>query len=139
VTAFVLDASVAMAWCFGDEATPASKQLLDQLEAGTASVPTLWHLEVANVLASGQRRHRITAARIVQFIDMLDGLEVAVDQETPARAFGEILDLARAEKLTSYDAAYLELAMRLGVPLATKDRQLGQAAERLGVEVLWAT
>ncbi len=139
MTAFVLDASVAMAWCFGDEATSASKQLLDQLEMGTAIVPTLWHLEVSNVLAASLRRHRITAARVAQFTEMLDGLEIAVDQETPSRALNEILDLARSEGLTSYDAAYLELAMRLGIPLATKDRQLGEVAENLGVQIFWAT
>lgn len=139
MTAFVLDASVAMAWCFGDEATAASKHLLDELEAEEAMVPTSWHLEVANVLAVSERRNRITAARIVQFIEMIEALDIIVDQETPSRAFGQILDLARAERLTSYDVAYLELAMRLGVPLATKDRQLGQVAERLGVQVLWAT
>jgi predicted nucleic acid-binding protein len=139
VTAFVLDASVAMAWCFHDEATQVSRQLLDQLEGDAAAVPTSWRLEVANVLASSERARRITAARSAEFIEMLDGLAIDTDDETPIRALAQILDLARAQALTAYDAAYLELAMRLGVPLATKDTELGAAAERVGVRVLWVT
>jgi predicted nucleic acid-binding protein len=138
VTAYVLDASVAMAWCFKDEGTLASDRLLEQLEREAAAVPTLWHVEIANVLAVGERRHRITPARSAQFVGMLDGLGIAVDEEMPTRAWRQILDLARSEQLTAYDAAYLELAMRLGIPLATKDDDLGKAAERLGVRVLWA-
>ena len=139
MTAYVLDASVTMAWCFNNEATSASDALLEQLEGEAALVPMSWHLEVADVLAMSERRRRITPARSAQFIEMLRGLEIVFDEETPARAWAEILDLARTEWLTAYDAAYLELAMRLGLPLATKDRELGQVAERLGVEVLWAT
>lgn len=139
MTAFVLDASVAMAWCFHDEATQASRRLLDQLEGDGAAVPTSWRLEVSNVLASSERTRRITAARSAEFIEMLDGLAIEIDDETSIRALAQTLDLARAQTLTAYDAAYLELAMRLGVPLATKDKELGEAAERLGVRVLWAT
>jgi predicted nucleic acid-binding protein len=138
VTAFVLDASVAMTWCFKNEATPASDELLEHLELEAAAVPTSWHLEVANTLAMAERRKRITPADAAQFIGMLAGLEIDVDKETPARAWHQILDLARSERLTAYDAAYLELAMRMGVPLATKDEELGEAAGRLGVVVLWA-
>lgn len=139
MTAFVLDTSVAMAWCFKNEATEASDQLLDRLDRDAAAVPGSWHLEVANVLTSSERRRRISAAGIAEFLEMLNGLIVDTDDETSARAWRQIVDLARAERLTAYDAAYLELAMRLGVPLATKDRDLGEAAERLGVEVLWGT
>lgn len=138
MTAFVLDASVTMAWCFQNEATEASDRLLGELVQDAAAVPSSWHLEVANVLTTSERRRRITAAGSAEFIEMLSGLVVDVDDETPARAWSQVLDLARAERLTAYDAAYLELAMRLGAPLATKDKELGEAAERLGVRVYWA-
>jgi predicted nucleic acid-binding protein len=138
VTDFVLDASVALAWCFKDEATEAADRLLARLEAETAAVPTLWSIEVANVLAFGERRQRITPAESADFIARLETLVIVPDEETTPRAFGQILDLSRSQRLTAYDAAYLELAMRLGVPLATKDADLGNAAERLGVTVLRA-
>jgi predicted nucleic acid-binding protein len=93
---------------------------------------------VANVLALAERRRRITPAESTELIALLETLEIVVDEETPARAFTRVLDLARQERLTAYDAAYLELAMRLGVPLASKDAGLCGAAERLGVSVLRA-
>jgi predicted nucleic acid-binding protein len=138
VTAFVLDSSIALCWCFDDEATDATRELLDHLREDTAAVPNLWHLEIANVLALSERRRRITAAEIAQFIALLRTLDLEIDGEAAALAFARILDLAREERLTAYDAAYLELAMRLGVPLASKDRDLCDAAERLGVSVLRA-
>jgi predicted nucleic acid-binding protein len=139
VTAFVLDSSITFSWFFENERTASGDRLLDRLETEAAGVPALWYVEVANVLAMRQRQKRITAARVAEFVTQLETLVIVGDAEAPARAFGRILDLARAEHLTAYDAAYLELAMRLGVPLATKDQELGEAAERLGVEVLWAT
>jgi predicted nucleic acid-binding protein len=138
VTGLVLDASVALAWCFKDEASEAADRLLERLETETALVPALWHLEVANVLALGERRHRITLAESAAFIARLETLVIVVDEETSSRAFTRVLDLARSERLTAYDAAYLELAMRLDVPLASKDRHLCNTAERLGVAVLRA-
>jgi predicted nucleic acid-binding protein len=103
-----------------------------------AAVPSLWHLEVANVLALADRRGRITPAESAELIALLEMLEIVVDGETSVRAFARVLDLAREERLTAYDAAYLELAMRLGIPLASKDGDLCDAAERLGVSVLRA-
>jgi predicted nucleic acid-binding protein len=134
--AFVLDVSVTLAWCFHDEATPATVWVLDCLRTEEAIVPSLWHLEVTNVLTLAERKGRIAAARISEFIALLEALPITVDEETPFRAFADILGLARAERLTSYDAAYLELAMRLGIPLATKDNALRQAATKLGVALL---
>jgi predicted nucleic acid-binding protein len=138
VTDLVLDASVALAWCFKNEATVAADRVLERLAAEAASVPAIWHLEIANVLALSERRRRITPAGSAEFIALLESLEIVVDEETPSRALGRVLDLARGEQLTAYDAAYLELAMRLGVPLASKDGDLCNAAERLGVSVLSA-
>jgi predicted nucleic acid-binding protein len=138
VTDLVLDASVALTWCFKNEATAAADRVLERLAAEAAYVPVIWHLEIANVLALSERRRRITPAGSVEFIALLETLEIVIDEETPSRALGRVLDLARAERLTAYDAAYLELAMRLGVPLASKDGDLCDAAERLGVSVLRA-
>jgi predicted nucleic acid-binding protein len=90
------------------------------------------------VLALSERRGRITPANSSEFIALLETLDVVIDEETPSRALGRVLDLARAGRLTAYDAAYLELAMRLGIPLASKDVDLCDAAERLGVNVLRA-
>lgn len=136
MTAFVLDASVALSWCFGDEATPATQHLLDQLANDRAIVPGLWPLELGNILVSAERRGRIGAARLAEFVALIDALDIEVDTETPERGLGAILALARSEKLTTYDAAYLELAMRLGLPLATKDQALRVAATRNGVTLL---
>ena len=138
MTDLVLDASVALTWCFKNEATAAADRVLGRLAAEAASVPAIWHLDIANVLALSERRRRITPADTAEFIALLETLEIVVDEETPSRAFGRVLDLAREERLTTYDAAYLELAMRLGVPLASKDADLCDAAERLGVSVLRA-
>jgi predicted nucleic acid-binding protein len=138
VTDFVLDASVALAWCFEDENTPSARQILARLTAEAASVPATWPIEVANVLALAERRRRITPADSAEFIAKLEDVAILVDEETSSRAFGRVLDLAREERLTAYDAAYLELAMRLGVPLASKDADLCNAAQRLGVSVLRA-
>jgi predicted nucleic acid-binding protein len=132
---FVLDASIALAWCFADEETPATIKLLERLETEQAFVPTLWTLEVGNILVSAHRRRRISYAKITEFLSILGSLNIQIDEETAAHGFHEILFLAHSEKLTTYDAAYLELAMRLGLPLATKDIQLVEAALRLGVEI----
>ena len=138
MTDLVLDASIALSWCFKNEATAVGDRVLERLAAETASVPAIWHLEIANVLALSERRGRLTPANSSEFIALLETLDVVIDDETPSRALGRVLDLARAERLTAYDAAYLELAMRLGIPLASKDADLCDAAERLGVNVLRA-
>ena len=135
MTELVIDASVALACCFGDERTEATERLRERVQTDSVVVPVLWHLEVANVLALAERRGRITPAESAELIALLEMIEIVVDAETPARAFSRVLDLARAEGLTAYDAAYLELAMRLGLPLASKDGDLCDAADRLGVSV----
>ena len=138
MTTFVLDSSVALSWCFENESSDAAYRLLDRIRAEPAAVPNLWHVEVANVLALAERRRRITRAESAEFIALLESLQISVDVETSSRAFSRVLDLAREERLTAYDAAYLELAMRLGVPLASKDGDLCNAAERVGVMVFRA-
>ncbi len=139
MTEFVLDASIALAWCFDDEATAETTALLDRLEGGSALVPSLWHLEIANVLLVTGRRARISAARTTEFVVLIEALPIVVDQDMPVRALRDILDLARHESLTAYDAAYLELAMRQGIPLATLHDDLRGAAQRVGVPLLLAS
>lgn len=134
--AFILDASVALAWCFSDEMTPTSMKLLERLETETAFVPSIWPLELGNILVAAERKKRLTYAEIMQFLALLGNLNIHVDAETSSRAFHEILLLAHSEQLTTYDASYLELSMRLGMPLATKDVELRQAAKHVGVELI---
>jgi predicted nucleic acid-binding protein len=134
---FVLDASISLAWCFSDEASQFSSDLLIRLESEKAFVPVLWTLEMGNILIVAERKKRISFAKIAEFLTLLEDLDIQIDHETSSRGFREILSLAHSEKLTTYDASYLELAMRMGVPLATKDSKLREAAERLGVITLY--
>jgi predicted nucleic acid-binding protein len=136
MTSLVLDCSIAVAWCFEDEITPEIDALADRVRVDGAVVPSLWHLEVGNVLLQAVRRGRITPAELQSRIEALAELPIAADEDTARRAWREVLSLARAERLTTYDAAYLELASRRGLPLATKDADLRAAAQRLGVPLL---
>ena len=133
---FVLDCSVAVAWLFEDEATPDTDALLDQLAGDTALAPLHWRLEVGNVLAQAERRGRITPAQAAASVAFVSSLPIDIDAETDRRALREVLALARSADLTTYDAAYLELALRRGVPLATQDKALVRAARGLKVVTL---
>jgi predicted nucleic acid-binding protein len=136
MSAFVLDASVAMSWCFEDEADAAGDAVLRRLAGESASVPGIWPLEVANVLLGAERRKRITAVESQRFLNLLEALPIEVDAQTASRASREILALGRAHGLSSYDAAYLELSARGGLPLATRDTRLAAAATSLGLTLL---
>jgi predicted nucleic acid-binding protein len=133
---FIIDCSIAISWCFADEATPASGRVLDRLENESALVPAHWFLEVANVLAMAEVRKRITAAKSDEFLGFLQVLEIQVDDDAPSRAFPHLLPLCRRHRLTAYDAVYLDLAVRRGIPLATLDGDLRAAAGKLGVGLL---
>ena len=136
MTAPVLDASAVPAWCFADEASAAGWQMLERVRAEGARVPGIWSLEIANILVKAERRARIDARGIAEFLGLVDELAIAADADTHARATGAILALARAENLSAYDAAYLELALREGRELATRDRGLAAAGRRAGATVL---
>jgi len=136
MSGFVLDCSVAAAWFLEDESTKKTDALLNLLTDGSAHVPNLWHLELGNVLVQAEKRGRITAAQISIVLELIGGLPITTDSETDSRAFREILTLARTENLSTYDAAYLELAMRRGLPLATLDKALLRAARRVKVKTL---
>ena len=134
--AFVLDWSVAMAWLFNDEATPKTADLLNRLATETALVPAWWFVEITNVLALAERKGRITPAQSGAFIADIGKLEIELDDEAPGRAFTHLLSLCRTHRLTSYDAMYLDLAVRRQLPLATLDDDLRKAAKKLGVRLL---
>ena len=125
-----------MAWLFDDETTPETDELLDRLKKGAALVPAIWRLEVGNVLIRAERSNRVTAAQVASSLELIRRLPIEVDAETERRALKEVLLLARTERLTTYDAAYLELAMRRGLNLATRDKALVLAAGRVKVETL---
>jgi predicted nucleic acid-binding protein len=139
VTAFVLDASSVLAWCFEDEGGPEADALIERVAAEGAAVPVSWSLEIANGLVMGERRGRVKPAESAAFVAMIEELPIVADRATGARALHETMSLAREHGLTAYDAAYMELAMRLGLPLATGDRKLGAAAERVGVVLIGGT
>jgi len=133
---FVLDSSLTVAWHFDDETNAYADAVEDTLAVNAAMVPSLWPLEVANALLMGERRKRTTAAKVGQFLALLHALSIRIDDETPTRAWRETLHLARAHALSVYDAAYLELALRRGLPLASLDDQLKKAAAAVGVAEL---
>jgi predicted nucleic acid-binding protein len=125
-----------MTWLFTDETTPQAEQLLDRAGIERILVPGLWFLEVTNVLATAERKGRIQAADAEQFVAELGRFDIEVDRDSFDRAFTHLPPLCRAHKLTSYDAVYLELAVRSGCPLATLDESLRHAAELLSVPLL---
>jgi len=133
---FVLDYSITMAWCFEDEISKFSDHVLDQLERSTAIVPTIWPLEVANVLLIAERNKRITPIQSSSFVDALSTLPITIDPSTTTRAMHSIYVLAGKTKLTIYDAAYLELAIREKIPLASNDKDLLRAAKKLKIIIL---
>jgi predicted nucleic acid-binding protein len=133
---FVLDCSITMCWCFEDESQQIADTVLNQLQQDQALVPAIWLLEVANVLLISERKGRLTPALSTHFLAILENLPILVDQPTSSKTLSDIFALARTYRLTAYDAAYLELAMREGVPLATLDEPLSLAAVKAGVNVL---
>lgn len=130
---FVVDASIALCWCFEDESSPEADALLDRAARDGVVVPVLWRFELSNVLLQAEKRGRITTADVAARLELLGALPVATDQDSVGRAWREVLSLARAYRLTTYDAAYLELAVHHGLPLATKDGELIKAAKSVGV------
>jgi len=136
--AFVLDASVVVAWLFQEDALrdPAMAGPLRAIQEDHALVPGIWATEVANALNAGERRGRATGAEVAAFVEQLRVLDIVEDDAPMMHPFEALLGLARRFAVTVYDAAYLELAMREGIPLATLDRALERAARQAGVALL---
>ena len=135
MSSLVLDCSVVMAWCFSDEASARADAALEETSSNGAVVPSIWPLEVQNVLLVAERRARLDQARSARFLQVLGALPIHIDRGHAEWPAGELMSLARTLKLSAYDAAYIELAMRLGVPLATLDGKLKKAAGKVGVPV----
>jgi predicted nucleic acid-binding protein len=134
VTEVVVDCSVTMAWYFADEKCEYADAILEGMTGSLRIVvPSLWPLEVANVLVCAERRGRSTPSQAAAWLPLLEALPIVVDSQTGVRAWNDTLDLARLHSLSVYDAAYLELALRRGIPLATLDRKLSAASPKAGV------
>lgn len=135
-SAFVVDASMAIAWVHPGQATAASEAFLRAIDHGTrVHAPSIWRLETANALLALTRRRLLTEAERELALAALEGLQVEFDHEAALHAYGALSDLARKHRLSIYDAAYLELALRTGLPLASKDGPLRTAAKRCGLQV----
>lgn len=132
---FVLDNSVVSGWYLTSQATDYSEAIAARLEEDKALVPPLWQLELANVLKTACTKGRLTTVQARQILDVLAQLPIEVDAYTPPGQ-RQLFELAMRFNLSSYDAVYLELAMRHGLPLATQDEQLKLAAITAGVDVL---
>ena len=133
---FIIDNSVSLAWCFEDEQTPNVMTLLDRVAESGAIAPQLWPIEALNGLLTAERRGRISAPVRHRLAGFLQDLPIRIDDETAAKTWTATTQLAELYGLTAYDATYLELAIRLGRPLATSDRALIAAAEAAGVHLL---
>ena len=131
----VIDASVALAWCFPDEASDQADGILVALEGRELLVPAVWSLEVANAILSGERNKRLGSPDIQRFIALLQSLPLAQDSQPVGDHVGNVLPLAREYSLSAYDAAYLELAIRHAAALATLDGKLQKAARKAGTEI----
>ncbi|HEY5071784.1 MAG TPA: type II toxin-antitoxin system VapC family toxin [Caulobacteraceae bacterium] len=134
----VLDASMTTAWLFADERQAAAHDVLQRVASEGATVPTFWRLEVANILSNAVRRLRCDEAYAEVSLARLGRLSITVDAETDGQAWSRTRALSLEEGLTAYDAAYLEMALRLTLPLASCDAELIAAARRRGVEVFAA-
>lgn len=132
---FVLDCSVTMGWVLEDEKTDYTEAALDSLAENRAIVPSLWELEVSNVLIVAERRGRITQAQTTHVLSLLSSLPILVDPLVPKRMLTTVPALAREHQLSAYGAAYLELALREGAAIATLDQKLERIALKCGVEI----
>jgi predicted nucleic acid-binding protein len=134
---FVPDASVTVTWCFEDEATSWTDALLARLKASDeAIVPAHWPAEVSNAILMAVRRGRISGEKAGRFFEDLRALPIHVDPFSSDYAFDRVFALAGHHRLTAYDAAYLELAIRMSLPLATLDEDLQEASRAAGIPLL---
>jgi predicted nucleic acid-binding protein len=129
----VVDSSIVGCWCFPDESSPVADAALSATATDEVIVPAVWWFEVRNLLLTGERRGRMDPSGTAGFLADLEAMSIATDRAPVSEA---VLALARAHRLTIYDAAYLELAGRLDATLATLDRRLAAAARAHGVALL---
>ena len=134
----VVDASVALAWCFPDEASDYADKVLVGLEGKQILVPAVWGLEVANAILVGERQKRLGQMEIQRFTTLLASLPITQDALSASQYVKDLLPLAREYGLSAYDAAYLELSLRQNAPLSTLDKKLWNAAQKAGVAIFQA-
>lgn len=130
---FVLDVSIAAVWALADESHPIAERLLAEMRTDSALVPGIWWFEVRNVLVTNERRKRLTVDESNVYLRILNSFQIDIDEMLDDQA---ILRYARGYQLSFYDAAYLDVALRNGLPLATLDRALSAAAKTIGVSLL---
>ena len=136
INGFVVDNSVVMSWCFKDETNRYADAVLDKLSESTAIAPSIWPLEVVNVLLVAERRKRLKQVDSVRFITLLSQLPIVVEDKGSEKVMNDLLSLGRTSRLSSYDASYLDLAMRKDCPIATIDKKLMEAAKEVSVTIL---
>jgi predicted nucleic acid-binding protein len=136
MNSFVVDNSFVISWCFKDETNKYGDAVLDRLTKSTAIVPPIWPLEVVNVLLVAERRNRLKQVDSVRFITLLSQLPIVVEHERPGEKMKDLLALVKANHLSSYDAAYLDLSMKKDCPIATLDKKLIEAAKKVNVTIL---
>ena len=134
----MVDASVALAWCFPDEASVYADQVLLALEGRRVIVPAVWALEITNALLVAERRKRVKQPDVRRFVELLAGLTIIEQSQTVADTVSNVLPLAREYDLSAYDAAYLDVAVRRGAPLATLDSTLEKAGRSVGIKIFKA-
>ncbi len=135
MTGIVVDASVALAWFFPDEASQYADGVLAALEGRAVIVPAIWALEITNALLVGERRKRVKRRDVLRFVELLGGLTIMERPQTVVGTVGNVLPLAREYGLSAYDAAYLDVAVRQGAPLATLDGALQRAGRSAGIKI----
>ena len=135
MSSVVIDASTALAWCFPEEASEYADGVLVSLKGKTMLVPAVWSLEVANVVLVGERQKRLAQPEIQRFTTLLENLSIVQDTQPVSENLANVMPLARKYRLSAYDAAYLELAVRRSVPIATLDDKLRKAAQKAGVKI----
>jgi predicted nucleic acid-binding protein len=133
---FIIDASVALSWLFADKFTPAAQALLEQASDSAVFGPSHLWLEISNGALMGERRGRVESSQTILWLGQIAALRISIDPGNPRLGLDGLLPIARLYSLTVYDAAYLELAARLHLPLATFDKRLANAARNGGVEVI---
>lgn len=134
----VVDASVALAWCFPDEVSKYADSVLLAIENQNIIVPAIWPVEITNALLVGERRKRIRQPDVRRFVELLKGLDVTVETLSVADSIRNIFPLAQDYRLSAYDAAYLDVAVRHEVTLATLDADLHRAANAMGIAIFKA-
>ncbi len=134
--AVVIDNSVVMSWCFEDEANQYADNVLEYLRYVRAIVPVIWPLEVGNVLVVAERKSRLKYIDCIQFWELLSELPIDVEDQISEKVMRNVYTLARESQLSTYDASYLELAIRKNLPLATLDKALLRAARKFDIEIV---